>query len=151
MAYNPESLADRCALAVELNAMLVGARFEKLKGSSIHEDVYQFPMPYPGAYILVYSSIVGGAVRGDGEDAIRVAAIYRTKAGQERGLFKDTRINRTGEINKIVTRTKDRMRNAYVVARDRFKSGMFCNHCGAPLFTSKSGKDVCAEICWEKK
>lgn len=148
LAYNPDDIAHRTCLATELHTMLSTSGFAKLDGHG--EDVYEYKA-VGGVCILVYSSIVGEAVRGDGEDAIRVAAIYRRKDGQVRGLFKDTRVNRTGEIHKIVDRTKERMRGAYVAVRDRLKSGLVCNYCGAPLFTAKSGKDTCAETCWLTK
>lgn len=150
MAYDPNSSLHRTALAQELSKMLATSGFTKLDGPSHAEQVWQYKC-IGGTEILVYSSIVGTAVRGDGEDAIRVAAVYRRQDGQTRGLFKDTRINRTGEIDKIVQRTQERMRNAYRAIAAHWKEGKVCDHCRAPLFLSKGGKWTCAETCWVKK
>lgn len=156
MAYNPNASADRAVLATELRKMLTVAGFCKeprdvceetgyVFGPS--EEVYRYQC-ISGTEILVYSSIVGDQVRGDGEDAIRVAAVYRRKDGQTRGLFKDTRINRTGEVDKIVLRTQERMRNAYMAIKAHWAEGRVCRDCGAPQFLSKGGKWTCAETCW---
>lgn len=150
MAYDPNNLMHRTVLAQEIGAMLVHAGFVKLDGPSHQEAVFQYKC-IGGTEIIVYSSIVGSMVRGDGEDAIRVAAVYRRKDGQVRGLFKDTRINRTGTTEKIVGRTQERMRNAYKAIKQHWKDGHVCPHCGAPQFLSKSEKWTCAETCWVKK
>jgi hypothetical protein len=148
MAYDPNSMLDRCALAAELRTMLLTAGFAKLEDQPLHsEDVYRYQC-IGGTEIIVYSSIVASAVRGDGEDAIRVAAVYRRKDGQTRGLFKDTRVNRTGTTEKIVDRTKERMRNAYKAIKAHWVEGRVCRDCGAPQFLSKGGKWTCAETCW---
>ena len=83
-------------------------------------------------------------VRGEGKDAIRVCATYRTKSGEQKGIVKSSRVNRTGNINEIVDRMVSRMRSTWKSA----KTGKKCYTCGAPTFTAKSGKNVCAEICW---
>lgn len=150
MAYDPASYQDRNLLADKLHTMLSTAGFVRLDGPAQAEVVYQYQC-VGGTEILVYSSIVGQAVRGDGEDAIRVAAVYRRKDGQVRGLFKDTRVNRTGEVDKIVDRTKECMRNAYKAIKQHWAEGRVCPHCKAPLFLSKGGKWTCAETCWVKK
>jgi hypothetical protein len=147
MTYNPASTAHRLELARHLESLLATAGFAKLESPG--EDVYRYQC-IGGTEILVYSSIVDGQVRGDGEDAIRVCAVYRRKDGATRGLFKDTRINRTGEVGKIVLRTQERMRNAYKAIRSHWAEGKLCNHCKAPLFLSKGGKWTCAETCWVK-
>ena len=84
-------------------------------------------------------------VRQSGKDAIRVCAIYKTKDGNVRGLIKETRTHRTGNIEDIVGRMYQRMRDAYSAA----STGEKCYRCGAPKFVAKSGKSVCAEICWK--
>jgi hypothetical protein len=148
MAYDPSSDACRFNLARALETLFLTSEFEKLDGRG--EAVYRYKCNGAGVEILVYSSIVGDMVRGDGEDAIRVAAVYRRKDGKTRGLFKDTRVNRTGEIDKIVSRTQERMRNAYKAIKTHWKEGKVCDHCKAPLFLAKSNKWVCAETCWVK-
>ena len=101
--------------------------------------------------VKVFTSVVGGAkdvplgVRAEGKDAIRVCATYTTNDGKERGLVKETRINRTGNIEDIVDRMHQRMRSAWKSASGAQK----CNHCGAPKFTTKKGNLCCAEVCWK--
>ena len=100
--------------------------------------------------VKVFTSVIGGdndvplAVRPEGKDAIRVCATYTTNDGHERGLVKETRINRTGNIEDIVDRMHQRMRSAWKSARGVQK----CYKCGAPKFTTKKGNLACAEICW---
>ena len=101
--------------------------------------------------VRVYTTVIGGEngtpfeVRKEGKDAIRVCATYKTKSGKDRGLVKETRVNRTGNIDAIVDRMYQRMRNAYKTA----SSGQKCHDCGAPKFVSQNGNAVCAEICWQ--
>jgi len=101
--------------------------------------------------VRVYTTVIGGMngtpfeVRKEGKDAIRVCATYTTRDGKQRGITKETRVNRTGNIDDIVDRMYQRMRSAYKTAH----SGERCNKCGAPKFTAKSGNKVCAEICWQ--
>jgi hypothetical protein len=101
--------------------------------------------------VRVYTTVIGGEngtpfeVRKEGKDAIRVCATYITRDGKSKGITKETRVNRTGNIEDIVDRMYQRMRSAYKSAH----SGERCNSCGAPKFTAKSGKKVCAEICWQ--
>jgi len=101
--------------------------------------------------VRVYTSVVGGTngvplqVRAEGKDAIRVCATYETLSGKTRGIVKETRINRTGNIEDIVDRTYTRMRSAYKSANTCER----CHSCGAPKFVSKNKKLCCAEICWK--
>jgi hypothetical protein len=101
--------------------------------------------------VKVFTSVIGGSndvpleVRKEGKDAIRVCATYTSNVGKDRGLVKETRVNRTGNIDDIVDRMYKRMRSAYKSA----KSGDKCHHCGAPKFVTKKGSTCCAEICWK--
>ena len=101
--------------------------------------------------VRVYTTVIGGEnnvpfeVRKEGKDAIRVCAIYETNDGSSRGIAKETRINRTGNIDDIVKRMHERMRSVYKAAA----SGARCGSCNAPKFTTKAGKLCCAEICWK--
>jgi len=100
--------------------------------------------------VMVYTTVVGDGdsvpyeVRGAGKDAIRVSGVYVTKDGKTRGISSDRRVNRNGNIEDIVERMVTRMRDAWKVC----KGSERCKSCGAPKFTAKSGKRVCAEICW---
>jgi hypothetical protein len=101
--------------------------------------------------VRVYTTVIGGEndvpfeVRKEGKDAIRVCAIYETKDGSSRGIAKETRINRTGNIDDIIDRMHKRMRSVYKTAA----SGERCHSCNAPKFVTKAGKLCCAEICWK--
>jgi hypothetical protein len=100
--------------------------------------------------VRVYTTVIGGdngvpfQVRAEGKDAIRVCATYTTKDGKNKGLSKETRINRTGNIADIVDRMHQRMRSAYKTGTN----GEKCRSCGAPKFVTKNNKLACAEICW---
>ena len=101
--------------------------------------------------VKVYTAVFGGVdntplqARSEGKDAIRVCATYTSKNGKDRGIVKETRINRVGNIEDIVDRMYQRMRSAYKTA----KTGNKCNSCGAPKFTTQKGNECCAEICWK--
>lgn len=88
------------------------------------------------------------SVRGLGEDAIRVCAVYLgSRDKHARGLTKHRRVFRTGRIDAIVDRTLERAREAWRDVLERPQ----CRKCGTPTFTSRGGKSVCAAICWENK
>ena len=95
--------------------------------------------------IKVFTSVVGTEARNVGYDAIKVAAVYTTKDGKTKGLTKDRRVNRTGNMEDIVDRMLERMRESWKAV----KTGECCNRCGAPKFTTKKGNLCCAEVCWK--
>ena len=105
----------------------------------------------PGMKIQVYTTVIGDnenvpvEVRASGKDAIRVCAVYVTKDGETRGLSKETRVNRTGDIEDIVDRMIERMRNAWRTC----KTAELCASCSAPKFVTKNNKLCCSEICWK--
>lgn len=154
--YNPGSTADRCALAASLQGLLQEAGFALAARPATYrangEAVYFREIPGTRIAVKVYTTIVpagpGGLpqVRGEGKDAIRVCAVYRTTDGKDRGIVSDTRVNRTGDLQGIATRTLDRMRTVWKAAA----TGARC-YCGAPKFTAKSGKVVCADACWARR
>ena len=101
--------------------------------------------------VRVYTTVIGGdngvpfEVRKEGKDAIRVCATYKTRDGKTRGLVKETRVNRTGNIDEIVERMYQRMRSSYQAAN----TCETCRDCGAPKFVTKNNKLCCSEICWK--
>jgi hypothetical protein len=152
MHYDSNSQATREALAISLEIAMDAAGFKQEEGTSHREIVFSRPIADTGIRVQVWSTIVPGGwsgrqVRGAGADAIRVTAVYKTKEGKDRGVVSSTRVHRTGEVGGIVDRTLERARGVWTKAR----TGERCHHCGAPKFTAKSGKLVCAEICWTKK
>ena len=154
MSYNPDSMVDRRALAISLQAMFNTAGFafsNPVERAPDIEEIYVREVPQvPGAQITVFSSISRGATRPNGSDAIRVAITYNRKDGETKFLLSEVRVNRTGHVGKITSRTLERMRDAFVQFRDRCKDGKFCTKCSAPLFISRQGNEVCADTCWIK-
>lgn len=143
MKYNPEQLQHRRLLAEKLTSMLEECGFKVVEGYS--EKVFSRPVhTNTDISVLVYSSVFGREVALEGKDAIRVSVVYNSSS-KVRPLGKMKRVNRRGDIDDIVNRTRLRMRDAYKVGLNPEKC-----HCGAPKFTSKKGNLVCAEACWTK-
>jgi len=156
--YDPKVPMLRQMLALSVLGRLEEAGFveeppkEKLARPELAEKIFSRVVgsPKDGMKVMVYSTVVGDGdavpyeVRGAGKDAIRVSSVYVTKDGATRGITSDRRVNRHGDIDDIVDRMIERMRDAWSAC----KSGERCRDCGAPKFTSKGGKKVCAEICW---
>ena len=143
--YDPELSILREMLALSILEKLADCGFSEVDvGKATKERVYSRSIPSTGIDVHVYTSVVGQEVREEGKDAIRVCAIYNAKDGSKKGLVKSSRVHRTGNINEIVDRMHERMRSIWKTA----STGKKCWKCSAPTFTSKSGKDVCADICW---
>ena len=145
--YNPDSDRDKAILAERLIEMLVRCGFSSDPSPAGYEAVYCRPVHNsPSISVKVYTTIVGDAVRGNAQDAIRVTAVYNSKNGPRPVGKAQKRVYRRGDIQKIVDRTYERMREVY-------KIGMHpecCDKCGAPMFTSKRKNLVCADACWAK-
>ncbi|OHD18668.1 MAG: hypothetical protein A2Y38_19545 [Spirochaetes bacterium GWB1_59_5] len=148
-AYNPLAPQDRLELAAALVLKLQECNFHLEDRPGTKERVYSRTVDgSPGIRVLVYTTVEGKQVREVGDDAIRVVAVYTNKEGQERGIAKaEKRVHRTGEFQAIVDRTYARMREVYALAKQAEK----CPSCGAPLFKSKKGNLVCADICWQRR
>lgn len=76
-------------------------------------------------FVKIFTSLpkVGGDARGCGDDAIRVVLIFDNPAtGKSGGLFKASRVYRTGSQEKVIERTLERAREAYQNANDRVKA-----------------------------
>lgn len=146
--YNPDSLDDRRALAAELRARLKAARFAVLPPEQgRREEVWAFQTPHERIRVLVYTTIDGAAVRHEDADAIRVVAVYKAEDGHERGIVREPKVLRNRmPIDEIAERVIDRARACY----KRAARPKTCRECGAPLFTSARGNEVCAELCWTK-
>ncbi len=159
--YDPAMPILRQMLALSLINKLDDCGFELLANPreafglarpELAERVYGRDVSPDGRVrVKVFTSVIGGEngvpfeVRKEGKDAIRVCATYMTRDGKERGLVKETRINRTGNIDGIVDRMYQRMRSSYQSANTCQR----CHSCGAPKFVSKNDKLCCAEICWK--
>jgi hypothetical protein len=150
MSYDPNIETHRQILAVEILSRLHTAGFTKEPARGITKElVFSRPHPKTGIRVVVYTTIIEAQgipqVRQQGKDAIRACALYSTREGKERPVAKaEHRVFRTGEIADIADRTIQRLRDVWAGVS---KSGC-CTRCGAPLFTSKKGNDVCAELCF---
>jgi hypothetical protein len=79
---------------------------------------------YSSIVVKVWTSLPkdGGDARGKGQDAIRVTVAYESqipfKGRTSFGLYKTTRIFRTGSEEAILDRLYERMREAYAFSND---------------------------------
>jgi hypothetical protein len=144
--YDPASIDARRALAAELRARLTRAQFEVLPAEKgRREEVWAFQTPAERIRVLVYTTIDGASVRREDADAIRVVAVYRAEDGTERGIVREPKVLRNRQpIEAIADRVIERARDCY----RRAARPATCRRCGAPLFKSKKGNEVCAELCW---
>lgn len=145
--YDPSLPLFREMLGLSILSKLDESGFAEEENSIGREKVYSRIVDGTDnrVKIKVFTSVVGFEARNVGYDAIKVAAIYTTKNGQTRGLTSEKRVHRTGNMEDIVDRMLERMRDSWRAVR----TGECCNSCGAPKFIAKSGKKVCAEICWK--
>lgn len=145
--YNPDLLAHRTELATRFMAGLQNDGFLEIRVKSGCERVFAKTLSNLTS-VLVYTSIVGSAVRVLDADAIRFAGIYRRKDGKERSLLPQmARVYRVGTIDRILERAQTRLH----VVEDELNKVPTCRKCGAPMFKAQSGNVVCAEACWERK
>jgi hypothetical protein len=147
MDYDPNSVEDRKKLGERLTSTLAEKGFVSKKESNV-EETFDFKVDKPGMsgfYIRVYTSIVNGIAREDGEDAIRIVLLWKNvKKDSFTPISKSTRVNRTGEIEKIVERTLSRARELW----GKMSEVKRC-HCGAPKILSSKEKLYCVNICWK--
>lgn len=147
--YNPAIRTNRRHLAACLLVMLANSGFVEMATTNTKERVFYRMVEGTKIRVMVYTTIVGqgddAEVRCIGKDAIRVCGVYRDSAKKDRGVAKETRINRTGTVEAIVDRVLQRMRKVYVISRDLPKC-----QCGAPMFTSSKGNPCCADLCWKQ-
>ena len=145
--YDPTNRTSRRDLALTIEEKLASCGFAQTAIRGAKEIVYARPVDGAESIrVLVYTTVDSrdGLARSCGKDAIRVCAVYKARDGRERGIASaDKRVNRVGEIDAIVGRMYDRMREVYAAARGSER----CS-CGAPKFTSKAGNAVCADLCW---
>lgn len=149
MKYNPEQEQDRKKLANLLIQKLQSCGFSHYNKNchSNEEVIFSRVVDNTDRTILVYTSVEYGSkmVRKVDSDAIRVAGIDSNK----KGVIKNRRVYRTGEMEEIVERMYNLMRESYGVALKSYS--IKCNRCGANTFLSKSGNYVCSDLCWTNK
>jgi hypothetical protein len=150
MPYNPASLEDRKALGSLILSTLTQKGFREASDSVAGETVLDFSVCRGGLpsgfFIRIYTSVVNGVARPDGEDAIRACLVWQDpKTNSFTAISKTRRVNRTGEASEIMERTLERGRSLY----SEIPTVPRCK-CGAPKATSKAGNLYCAARCWMK-
>jgi len=149
MDYDPTIPGMRTALAASLLMRLDECGFAEVEKPDRNakycgmERVFARPVN-DRTDVRVYTTIVDGKVRNVGKDSIRVAAVYTTKDGKTRGLVKNRRVHRMGNVDAITERMVGRMRAVWKNAARPERC-----RCGAPKFVTKKGNLCCAEICWK--
>lgn len=145
--FDPTCKMHRTFLANDVKVLLLGLGFQPVTRPGATELVFEKASTrLPGVRMMVFTTIQNDEVRGIGKDSIKVCTVYTAKDGRTKGLGKERRVHRTGDITAIAPRVKDRIKSA---AAD-INSCPSCEKCGAPMFKSKKGNMVCAEICWSK-
>lgn len=147
--YNHTEYGHRWALATEVKMAVMGMGFTPREIPGTLELVLSKPSArLKGVEILVYTTIVGEAVRPMGVDAIRVCAVFTpSEDGKNgRGICKERKVLRTGKIEEIPGRVTDRIKD---IAAD-LNELPHCNNCGAPGLISKKGNLYCADACWTR-
>jgi hypothetical protein len=147
--YNHTEYGHRWALATEVKMAVMGMGFTPREIPGTLELVLSRPSArLKGVEILVYTTIVGEAVRPMGVDAIRVCAVFTpSEDGKNgRGICKERKVLRTGKIEEIPGRVTDRIKD---IAAD-LNELPHCNSCGAPGLISKKGNMYCADACWTR-
>jgi hypothetical protein len=105
--------------------------------------------------VTVYSTIRFHECRAKSTDAIRVVGIYESTSGAMRPLVKSERVFRRGRIGDIVSRTLQRAAKVAEALGSGDRSvdqTKICprSDCDAPMFLSKKGRWVCAELCFKR-
>lgn len=147
--YNHTEYGHRWALATEVKMAVMGMGFTPREIPGTLELVLSRPSArLKGVEILVYTTIVGEAVRPMGVDAIRVCAVFTpSEDGKNgRGILKERKVLRTGEITEIPGRVVARIKDIAGELNDL----KHCNNCGAPGLVSKKGNMYCADACWTR-
>jgi hypothetical protein len=145
--YNHNEYGHRWALATEVKMTVMGLGFSPKAIPGTAELVLSKPSArLRGVEVLVYTTIVGEAVRPMGVDAIRVCAVLNPTEGRSRGILKDRKVLRTGKIEEIPGRVVDRIKDI----AGELNELKHCNRCGAPGLISKKGNLYCADACWTR-
>lgn len=145
--YNHAEYGHRWALATEVKMAVMGMGFTPKEIPGTVELVLSKPSTrLKGVEVLVYTTIVGEAVRPMGVDAIRVCAVINPTDGRSRGILKERKVLRVGKIEEIPGRVTDRIKDI----AGELNELPHCNNCGAPGLVSKKGNLYCADACWTR-
>lgn len=109
-----------------LRTKLAQAGFARMNPeASSGEEIWSFIHKQSPHYMVkIYTTIPAGRAnaRGCGEDAIRVVAVrYDRFNGKWVGLYKATKVLRTGTVEKVLERVIERAREAYQACNEHLK------------------------------
>lgn len=133
--------------ADRMEAFLAERRFVRCDNGRTERTYERVSKDNVALRLVVWSSIGAGqaVARECGEDAIRVAlvAVFKGRDGKECRwpLHKCKRIHRTGSVEKVLDRVKDRLLEAAEAAK---AYGRPCGRCGAPTY-GDSGRCIAKE------
>lgn len=152
VVYDPSQELHRYALAYALRDGLFDNGFVK---QSFHKEFHAGECVYlkavkPHLYVTVYSTIRFHECRAKSTDAIRVVGIYESTRGAMCPLVKTERVFRKGQIKAIVQRTLERVAFVEEVLGSGQTKVCPRSDCDAPMFLSKKGRWVCAELCFKR-
>ena len=100
--FDPGCKMHRAFLANDVRVTLLGLGFKPYARPGATELVFEKASSrLAGVKMMVYTTIQGDEVRGIGKDSIKVCTVYMAKDGHTRGLGKERRVHRTGDINVI--------------------------------------------------
>ncbi len=108
------------------------AMMDALDGAGFSPDSFGGELVYtrrhqvdPTMVVKIYTSMPAydhGGARACGEDAIRVVLIFENAVtGRSGGLYKASRVYRTGSEQAVIERTLDRARECYAEANRRVR------------------------------
>ena len=144
MDYDPNNSNHRAALALDIKATLAGLGFQPVEVPGAKELVFaRNSTRLRGVQMRIYTSIVGNEVRQVGGDSIKVCSVYTNKEGQVNGVTREQRVFRTGQLEEIAGRIKDRISKV----AGELNAAQVCG-CGAPKLLSKKGNLYCGDRCW---
>ena len=144
MDYDPNNSNHRAALALDIKATLAGLGFQPVEVPGAKELVFaRNSTRLRGVQMRIYTSIVGNEVRQVGGDSIKVCSVYTNREGQVNGVTKEQRVFRTGQLEEIAGRIKDRIGKV----AGELNAAQVCG-CGAPKLLSKKGNLDCGDRCW---
>lgn len=151
--YNPDNADHRRELAANIDCLCRANGMQERPNVPAHQEtqmarrVRDSGGTVTNLQIVVYTSVVRGEVRDCGEDAIRVALLYRCKDGRVIGVGSTKRVHRTGEISAICERIHSRIKELEGSLGEIKR----CQHCAAPMVLSSKKNLYCAEKCWLDK
>ena len=148
MDYDPNNAFHRKALALNIRATLLSIGLIPEERPGTREMVFsRASSRLSRTHLRVYTSIVDDEVRDLGSDSIKVCVTFDRTDGGTRGVLREARVFRTGQIEEIPERLVNRVQSAI----KELKGLQACSSCGAPILMSKLVKPYCADACWNHK